>query len=114
MSTGNSWNKRSNKLEWPAYSQLIWLLMDLCDCRASSVGDSYNEINNEWPGRYYCAVRPALWNRAEIRRPHFALSGFETAATPKMVQSTKEERIMDLLGEFEGMTVRRKVPCTTR
>jgi len=42
-------------------------------------------------------------NRAEIRRPHFALLGFETAATPKGAQSikTKEERIMDLLGEIE-------------
>jgi len=42
-------------------------------------------------------------NRAEIRRPHFALLGFETAATLKLVQfiRAKEERIMDLLGELE-------------
>jgi len=44
-------------------------------------------------------------SEAEIRRPHFALLGFEVAATPKLVRSikTKEERIMDLLGELEVM-----------
>jgi len=41
-------------------------------------------------------------NRAEIRRPYFALLGFWTAATPKLVQSIrgKEEWIMDLLDEL--------------
>ena len=43
-------------------------------------------------------------NRAEIRRPHFALLGFETAATPKLESiKAKEERIMDLLGELETL-----------
>ena len=43
-------------------------------------------------------------NRAEIRRPHFALLGFETVATPKGTQSikAKEERIYGYkLGELK-------------
>ena len=47
-------------------------------------------------------------NRAEIRRPHFALFGFETAATPNGTRSTKakEELILDLLGELETQSWR--------
>ena len=43
-------------------------------------------------------------NRAERRRPYFALFDFETATAPKLVPGpirAKEERIVGVLGELE-------------
>jgi len=57
----------------------------------------------ELPGRCGGMTLNKAGNKAEIRRPHFALLGFEVAATPKLVRSikAKQERIMVLLGELE-------------
>ena len=73
MSTGIGWNKRSNKPEWPAYSQLIWLVTVLYDYQALSVEGLNSAMNSEMPLHYYCIISPMCWNRVEIRRPYSAL-----------------------------------------
>ena len=73
MSTGISWNKRSNKPEWPAYSRLICLVMVLYDYQAPSVEGLNSAMNSEMPLHHYCTISPMCWNRAEIRRPYSAL-----------------------------------------